>query len=335
MLAIAYVRYGGPDVTEVMEAPVPSPAADQVLIRVRAAGLNPVDAYQRAGALRAIAPQRLPLVGGNELSGVVEAVGERVESYRPGDAVIARTGKVKLGAFAQYAVVREDIVARAPHRVDLTVAAGLPLAGLTALQALDALELRAGERILITGGAGGVGLFAIRLATLRGAHVTTTASSAGEEFVRAAGAAAVIDYHTTSPSAVGETFDKVFDLVGGEELPRLFGVTRKGGLVLSIAGPVTADAIAGDLHGLRRVLVSAVLNVRTRGIRAAARRAGVSYRYLFMHPDGPQLQSLADLVDDGRLDIVIDSTYDFADFRAAFERLESRRAKGKVLLTMP
>src|ERR1700687_2556974 len=190
MRAFVLSRYGGAEHTALTEVPKPSPRAGELLVRVHAAGLNPVDFKTRAGALKSVRNYPLPIVMGNELSGVVEAVGPGVMRFAKGDRVFARVDKDIMGAFAEYAVVHEDHAARMPASLDFPSAAAVPLAALTALQALrDELRLSAGHRVFIPGGAGGVGTFAIQIAKHLGAQVATTASTRGEALVTRLGAA--------------------------------------------------------------------------------------------------------------------------------------------------
>jgi NADPH:quinone reductase-like Zn-dependent oxidoreductase len=194
MRALVLSCYGGPEYTALTDVPQPSPRAGELLVRVHAAGLNPVDYKTRAGALRIIHKYPLPIVMGNELSGIVEAVAPGVMRFAKGDRVFARVDKDIMGAFADYAVVHEDHAALMPASLDFLSAAAVPLAALTALQALrDELHLSAGQRVFIPGGAGGVGTFAIQIAKQLGAHVATTASPRGEALV-GLGADVVIDW---------------------------------------------------------------------------------------------------------------------------------------------
>jgi alcohol dehydrogenase len=336
MRAIVYNGYGGPEMTTLTDRPAPRPAAGEVLIRVGAAGLNPVDVHQRDGAFRSVVRYTFPKIAGNELSGIVHDVGEGVTAFTVGDRVYARVDKLLLGAFAEEAAVAERFVAGAPRTLSLIEAAAVPLAGLTALQGLGPAHLAVarGDRMLITGGAGGVGLFAIQLAKHVGAHVTTTASAEGEAVVRRFGADEVIDYRARSISSGPERFDKVFDLVGGTTLDDLVGSVEHGGSILSIAGPLTSGSLDDQVRGIKRLVINAALRGRSRGIRRRARAARVDYRYFFMHPDGDGLTELAGLIDAGVLKVEIDSSFSLDRFAGAFARVESRRAKGKVLLTV-
>ena len=195
MRAYVLKHYGGPESSQLMDVPAPTKGPRDILVGVRAAGLNPVDFKFRQGKLRAILRPKLPFVLGNELAGEVIAVGSDVTRFRVGDRVFARVAKDRAGAFAEQACVDEDDAAAMPQDVDFTAAAAVPLAGLTALQALrDELGVRRGQKVFISGGAGGVGTFAIQIAKWLGAHVTTTASKRGEALVRSLGCDEVIDY---------------------------------------------------------------------------------------------------------------------------------------------
>ncbi len=194
MQAYVLKAYGGPENASLQEVPVPVPSSRQLLVRVRAAGLNPVDFKTRRGDLKIVQRYPLPAILGNELSGEVVACGEHVSRFGLGDRIFARVDKSRMGAFAEFAIVEEDHAAAMPETLDFAIAAAVPLAGLTALQALrDELHVATGQRIYISGGAGGVGTFALQIARHLGAHVATTASPRGQALVRELGADTVID----------------------------------------------------------------------------------------------------------------------------------------------
>ncbi len=333
MRAFVFTRYGGPDVTELRELPRPVPEPGEVLVRVRAAGLNPVDFKTREGQLKVVQSYALPTVMGNELSGVVEAVGNGVTRFAPTDRVFARVPKDRLGAFADYAAVPEDHLAMMPASLDFETAAGVPLAGLTGLQALrDELKLTVGSRVFIPGGAGGVGTFAIQIAKWLGAEVTTTASPRGRILVERLGADVVIDYTAQDFEDHVRDMDGAFDLLGGETLIKSFRVVKPGGTVVSIAGlpePVTPQTDLG-----RGPLLAALFWIASYRFRAEASRHGVTYRYLFMHPSGAELAELAGLIEAGTLKPVIDRVFPFEEIDQAFAYLEAGHAKGKVVVTM-
>jgi len=335
--AIAYTAYGGPEVTQIIDVEIPTPAADEVLIKTAGGGLNPIDYRTRNGDVALLMPQTLPLIAGNELSGEVTALGEGVTNFAVGDNVIVRTGKgtEARGTLAQFVALPARIVAKAPTGIPLTEAAGIPLAGLTALQVLDYLDVKAGDNVLITAGAGGVGLFAIQLAKVRGAHVTTTASTAGEELVRSVGADRVIDYKTTKLADIGTKFDKVFDCAGGDMVD-VIAATADNGSLATIAGvPVPSMLAAFELPFWKSYLVSGVLWLKSRQVRNLTYERNIKYEFFWMRPDGADLQKLSDLVTEGKLRVIIDSSYKFDDFAQAFARLESKRSKGKVVIEFP
>jgi NADPH:quinone reductase-like Zn-dependent oxidoreductase len=333
MRAFVLKRYGGPEATELRDVPKPEPGPREVLIRVHAAGLNPVDYKTRSGGLRPIQSYSLPVVMGNELAGTVVARGAAAARFVEGDRVFARVAKETLGAFAEYASVDQALVARLPASLDFESAAGVPLAGLTALQCLrDELEVKSGQRIFISGGAGGVGAFAIQIAKWLGAEVATTASARGEALVRSLGADRVIDYTRERFETTLRDLDGAFDLIGGDTLARSFEVVKRGGKVVSIAGMPEPQTALKDLgRGAGLAALFWVLSLRT---RLQAYRHGVRYRYVFMHPSGSELAELASLIDAGKLKVILDRVLPFDQIGAAMAYLEQGRAKGKVVVRM-
>jgi NADPH:quinone reductase-like Zn-dependent oxidoreductase len=332
MRAYVLKHYGGPEGSLLMDVPAPAPRPRDILVEVRAAGLNPVDFKFRQGKLRAILRPKLPLVLGNELAGEVIAVGSDVTRFRVGDRVFARVAKDRAGAFAEQACVDEDDAAHMPRNLDFAAAAAVPLAGLTALQALrDELNVKPGQKLFISGGAGGVGTFAIQIAKWLGAYVTTTASKRGEALVRSLGCDEVIDYTTQDISSEKGRFDAGFDLIGGKTLEQMFDIMKPGASIVSVAAVPEPQTAIRDLGG-RRAL-SAIFWLISYGIRSRARRAGVGYRYLFMHPSGSDLALLAELIEQGKLKAIVDRTYPFAKIAEALAYVESGHAKGKVVVT--
>jgi len=333
MRAYVLKHYGGPEGSLVMDVPTPVPGPRDLLVEVQAAGLNPVDFKFRQGKLRAILRPKLPFVLGNELAGEVIAVGSGVNRFRVGDRVFARVGKDRAGAFAEQACVDEDYAAHMPRNLDFAAAAAVPLAALTALQALkDELGVKPGQKVFISGGAGGVGTFAIQIAKWLGAHVTTTASKRGEALVRSLGCDEVIDYGAQDISKSAEKFDAGFDLIGGSTLDQMFEIMRPGAKIVSVGAVPEPQTAIRDLGG--RWALSAAFWLISYGIRSRARRAGVSYRYLFMHPSGSDLALLAGLIEQGRLRVIVDRTYPLAEISEALAYVESGRAKGKVVVTL-
>jgi len=343
MDAIAYTAYGGPEVTSIETFPIPQPGPEEVQVRTVGSGLNPIDKHQRGGAFKSIMPYQLPVIAGNEFSGHITALGSGVDGsqFAVGDAVICRVRKDKMDGMGAYVVQPASIVAKAPSSISLVDAAGLPLAGLTALQVLDRLDVKAGDRVLITGGSGGVGLFAIQLAKIRGAYVFTTASSAGRPYVEKAGADEVIDYKTEKLASYtpknGQKWTKVFDAAGGEQtmIDDVIPSLQPGGHVVSVAGVMTPGIFDTILPYWKAVLVNAMLRYKAWSVTGAAAKADVKYEYIFMRPDGVELAQLAKYVDEGKLKVFVDSKFSLHDFKKAFEQLESGRSKGKVVIEWP
>ena len=333
MKAFVLSRYGHAALGDVS---LREPGPQDVVIRVHAVGLNPVDYKTRDGVLRLIRNYPLPIAMGNELAGVVERVGAKVTRFKAGERVFARVDKTWMGALAELCPVDESLVAHAPTSIDLVTAAAVPLAGLTALQVLrDEIKVAPGMRLLVTGGAGGVGTFAVQLARYLGAHVTTTASPRGRALVAKLGAHEVIDY-TAQPleavaAAQGRVFDAAFDTVGGSSTTGAMALVKAGGPIVSIAA-MPEPGTARDLK--RGGALPAIFWIASLGLRMKARANGVRYRYLFMHESGAELAELAQLIDAGKITVVIDRVLPFEQTADALAYLEQGRAKGKVVVRM-
>lgn len=335
MKAAAIDRYGGNEQVKVRDLPAPVPGPTQVLIDVHAAGVNPVDFKVRGGKLKAVRKVTFPFILGNEVSGVVRAAGADAQRFKVGDEVFVRLSKLDCGGFAEQAVADESLLARKPPRLSHAEAAGLPLAGLTAWQALtDYAKVKAGESVLVHAGAGGVGSLAIQLAKHLGAKVFTTASASSRPLVESLGADRVIDYRTERFEEVARAaggMDVVFDTMGGETLKRSFAAVKPGGRVVSINN--LPDAPTARKLGMAGPLV-ALMGVLSWPWLRRARRAGATYQYLFMEPSGPQLQLLADLVEQGKLKPVMDRTFPLDQAAEALAYVEAGKAHGKVVLAV-
>jgi NADPH:quinone reductase-like Zn-dependent oxidoreductase len=333
MKAFVLKHYGGPQGSDFAEMPRPQPGAGEVLVRMHSAGLNPVDYKIRQGKLWPIYRPKLPVVMGNELAGTVVELGTEAKRFTIGEQIFVRGHKAELGAFAEFARVPEELAAKVPSALDFDHAGGVPLAGLTALQALrDELHVKPGMRLLITGGTGGVGTFAIQLAKLMGAEVSVTCSEAGRALAESLGADRVIDYKTERLDDAVKAVDSVLDLVGGATLRECFRVVKPGGKIVSIAGtpePNTARKDIAPAFGLK-----ALFWVASFRLRWLARRRRVQYRYYFMHGSGSDLAELAVLIEQGKLRVVVDRVFEFEKIAEAFAYLEEGHAKGKVVVRM-
>jgi NADPH:quinone reductase-like Zn-dependent oxidoreductase len=325
--------YGKGDAVRIAEIPVPDVGATDLLVRVHAASVNPVDIKTRDGKLRTLLKYRFPLVLGNDLAGVVVSVGSAVTRFKVGDAVYSRVDVNRLGAFAEFAAVREGAAALKPTNVSFEEAASLPLVALTAWQALVEIgRLGAGQRVLIHAGSGGVGSVAIQLARHLGATVFTTVGKRNVDLVKRLGAHVAIDYRTQRFEAVATACDVVLDSAGGDTLVKCFECVKPGGVVVSINSSTPSPAFARS-WGLNPFLVLAI-RVLSRKALAAARRSKARFEYLFVRADGEQLRAIAGLVEAGAIIPLVDKVFAFDAIHDALAYSESGRATGKVVITI-
>lgn len=306
MRRIVQERTGGPEVLVVGEAPLPELAAGEVLVRVRAAGVNPVDAAVRTGAFPLLGEP--PFTVGWDVAGEVTAIGSGVVDFAVGDTVFGMPRfPGQAATYAEYVAAPAAEIAAIPASLDFEAAGALPLAGLTAWQALvDTAGLRAGQRVLIHAGAGGVGHIAVQIAKARGAHVVATASAGKLEIVRELGADEVVDYRAEDFTRGGAVFDIVLDPIGGDHAERSVAVLKRGGTLVCLLDPSTKA-------------------------KAAAERAGVALTRIIVRPDAVGLRALAALADAGQLAVRVARAFPLAEAGAAQAFLETRPV-GKVVL---
>lgn len=315
----------------VADRPVPEPGAHDVLVDVRAAGINPLDMMIRNGEFKQLLRYRRPFVLGHDAAGVVTRVGAAVRRFTVGDEVFARPRDLRIGTFARAIAMDEADVAHKPRSLSFEQAAAVPLVSLAAWQVLvDVARVEPGQKVLVHAGAGGLGSTVVQLAKHLGAYVATTARAENAEAVRRLGADEVIDYRTADFSTVLSDYDVVLDSVGGANLERSLTVLKPGGLVISVVGPPD-PAFAGQVG---RPVLKPVMGLMSRKIRKRAARLGVRYTFFFMRADGAQLEDLASLYDNGTLRPVLDRVYPFDDLPAAMAHVEQGRASGKVVVTL-
>ncbi len=332
MKAFIIEKYGKADVVHLAEMPEPTLQADDVLVEIHAASINPLDLKIRDGAFKLLLPYRLPLIMGNDFAGVVVRVGPRVKRFKPGDEVYARPHQDRIGTFAERIAIKEDDLALKPKALSMEEAASIPLVGLTAWQALvEKGKLKKGQKVLIHAGSGGVGTFAIQLAKHLGATVATTASASNTDMLKRLGADIVVDYKKDDFAAVLKDFDVVLDTQGGETLKKSLQVLKPGGKVIGIAGPPDPDF--ADASGAPWFL-KFVFSILSYGVRRAAKRRDASYSFLFMRASGDQLSQITSLIDAGIIKPTIDRVVPFAATKDALDYAESGRAKGKVVIKM-
>jgi NADPH:quinone reductase-like Zn-dependent oxidoreductase len=303
MNAVRITTHGGPEVMQVESVPRPIAGPGEVLVRVYAAGVNPVDTQIRAEPSGFAS---LPYIPGFDVSGVVAEIGAGVAGTAIGDSVFAMLDLRRGGGYAEYAIVKQSELAAKPARVTHTEAASLPLVALTAWQALfETADLQPGQTVLIHAGAGGVGTSAVQLAKWRGARVIATASERNHEFLRSLGADVVIDYRTQRFEDIARAVDVVLDPIGGETQRRSLDTLRDGGILVSLVG-------------LIREARSPARNVRATGI--------------LVHPHADQLARIAALIESGELRPIVSHRFDLNDVAAAHRQSETGRTRGKIVL---
>ncbi|MGX7596167.1 NADP-dependent oxidoreductase [Planococcus plakortidis] len=308
MKAIVIDQYGGKEQLKEREVETPVISAHQVLVEVHATSVNPIDWKLREGYLKEMLPWEFPIILGWDVAGIVKEVGEGVRHFHPGDRVFARPATTRQGTYAEFVPVDENLLARMPESMSFEEGAAIPLTGLTAWQCLvESGHIKKGDKVLIHAGAGGVGSMAIQIANSIGCYVATTASDKNDELVTSLGANRVIDYHEEDFSEVLENFDFVLDTLGGETLEKSYGVLKRGGRLVSIAGQPDEEK---------------------------AEKLGIHVSGFWLEPDGRQLKKLGDLFVSGEVKPEIGHLYPLTEegVRDAHELSESHHARGKIVI---
>ncbi|WGT39459.1 NADP-dependent oxidoreductase [Lysinibacillus sp. 1 U-2021] len=329
MKAMVIDQYGKAPM-RLAEVPTPEINEYEVLAEIHAASINPIDFKIRDGKVKLLIHYKMPLILGNDFSGVVVKVGKKVTRFKVGDAIYARPRKSKIGTFAEYISIHEDDIALKPKNLSFEEAASIPLVALTSYQALhDIMQLQKGQKILIHAGSGGVGTFAIQLAKVMGASVATTASEAGANLVTSLGADKVINYKKENFEAILKNYDAVFDTLGGKTLEKSFEIIKDGGKIVSISGTPNARFAKEYGSGFFKTLL---FSAASHKLTSLEKKYHAQYSFLFMKPSGDQLRIIADLIESGKIKPVIDRTFSFEDAQKAMEYAESGRAKGKIIV---
>jgi NADPH:quinone reductase-like Zn-dependent oxidoreductase len=306
MKAIVAHQYGGPEVLKLEEIPQPEPKEDEILVRVIAAGVNPVDSAARSQKFGQFLHIKLPAIPGYDIAGIVEKAGAKITKFKPGDPVYAYIALDKGGGYAQYAVATEKEAAAKPQSLTYVEAAAVPLVAETAWQALiDAAKLNAGQTVLIHGGSGGVGTFAIQIAKARGAKVMATASTANQDLLKQLGADVAIDYTKQKFEDVVKGVDVVLDSVGKDTLARSYGVVKKGGFIVSIVG--RPDPAELEKHGIRGASIS-------------------------VEPNSSELAEIGRLIDEKKIKAIVSQTFPLAEAAKAQEQIATHHTRGKIVL---
>ncbi len=307
MKAIVAHEYGGPEVLKLEDVSVPAPNDDEMLVKVVAAGVNSFDGTLRSGKYaKGAKGTQLPWHPGYDIAGVVQKVGAKVTKFKVGDAIYAMIDILKGGGYAEYAVAREKDAALKPATISFVEAAGAPSVALTAWQAVvDKANVQSGQTVLIHGASGGVGLFAIPAAKIRGAKVFATASTANQDFLKQLGADVAIDYKTQKFEEIAKDVDVVIDAVGGETLRRSYPIVKKGGIIVSLSDKV--DKAQLDKYGIR----------------------GMSE---VVQNNGEELAQIGKLIDDGKIKVVVSETFPLADASKAQAKADMGHTRGKIVL---
>lgn len=330
MRAYAYSHYGLKQPGKIIDLPEPEVGPADVLVDVEVASINPIDFKILKGDLRFVSPAAFPLVLGGDAAGIVRRTGTNATRVKPGDKVYFRIPKLVQGTFAESVSLPESCVAPMPEALGFAEAASLPLVALTSWQALfEVAALKAGDRVYIPAGSGGIGSVAIQLAKAKALYVATSTSSRNLAWVKELGADLVLDYTQGDPCAQLKDFDAVYDTLGGPHQASMFKTLKPGGILVSIVGPVT-EQTAKEL-GVGRILTF-LFKMMSASTRCLAKRAQARYQFFLMRPDGAQLEVIGNMVDAGKLRPVIDRTYPLEKVHEAMSYLATGRARGKVLI---
>lgn len=332
MRAFVVAKYAQ-DGLRAADVPEPIVGPRDVLVRVSAASINPLDMMTRNGEFKRLIKRTPPFVLGHDLAGVITEVGADVRDFTVGDEVYARPRDQRIGTFAEFIAVDQDDVAPKPTSLTIQDAAAVPLVALAAWQILvERAHLRPGQKVLVHAGAGGLGSTIIQLAKHLGAIVATTAGPATADLVSSLGADVVIDYTQQDFSQVLSGYDLVIDSLGGQNLAKSLTVLKPGGLAIGVAGPPDTGFAK---HLGAPAILALVMSQLSRTVRKQAKALGVTYEFFFMQANGSQLRQLAALYDAGALRPVIDTTFPFEQTPEAMAYVEQGRTKaGKVVVTM-
>ena len=329
MKAMIIDRYGKVPM-RMAEVPTPEINEYEVLAEIHAASINPIDFKIRDGKVKMLLKYEMPLILGNDFAGVITKVGSKVNRFKVGDEIYARPRKNKIGTFAEYIAIHEDDIALKPKNLSFEEAASIPLVGLTLYQALhDIMQLQKGQKILIQAGTGGVDTFAIQLAKIMGAIVTTTASEAGANLVTSLGADEIINYKTEKFEDILKNYDAVFDTIGDATLEKSFNIIKRGGNIVSVSGMPNARFGKEFGSGFFKTLL---FSLASKKLTALEKKHNAQYSFLFMKPSGDQLRTIANYIEAGEIKPVIDRVFPFEDAQKAMEYSEAGRAKGKIIV---
>lgn len=329
MKALVLKRYTKSGQLHFETLPKPAIKDNEILVKIHAVGLNPIDYMIPKGIFKPILHFSLPAVMGSDLAGVVTETGRKVTRFKVGDAVYASLFDMDTGSLSEYAAVPESAAALKPSTLDFIQSASLPMVALTSWQAFERAKLKAGQKVFIPAGSGGIGTFAIQLAKVLGVHVATTTSAANADLVRDLGADIVIDYKTQNFVEKLSDYDMVLGTVRGDGIQKAIEILKPHGEVVSLIGPPDLPFAKQRKMNL---MLKGVFWLMSKKINAQAQKRNVKYTFHFVHPDGHRLNEIATLIDAGEIKPVIDKVFPFEQTINALSYLEAGHAKGKVVI---
>ena len=317
------------DSVKIREINIPEIKPDEVLVRVKSVGINPVDNMITRGEVKLITPYSFPLTIGNELAGVIEKTGEKVTEFKEGDRVFSRLPTDKIGAFAEYVAINKKDLAKIPEYLSFNEAAAIPLTALTAYQALDILQVKSGETLFISGGSGGFGAMAVPLAKARGIKVITNGSLENKERVLALGAEQFLDYKTEDYAQLLHDVDGVIDTIGGKDTEKQFSILKQGGKLVSLKG-IPNGRFAKKM-GLP-LWKQWVFGFAGRSFDNMAKKRNQEYHFIFVQSSGEQLSEIAKVLEENQIRPSIDSIYSFEDIAKALVKVDKGSSRGKTIV---
>jgi oxidoreductase, zinc-binding len=317
------------DSVKIREINIPEIKPDEVLVRVKSVGINPVDNMITRGEVKLITPYSFPLSIGNELAGVIEKTGEKVTEFKEGDRVFSRLPTDKIGAFAEYVAINKKDLAKIPEYLSFNEAAAIPLTALTAYQALDILQVKSGETLFISGGSGGFGAMAVPLAKARGIKVITNGSLENKERVLALGAEQFLDYKTEDYAQLLHDVDGVIDTIGGKDTEKQFSILKQGGKLVSLKG-IPNGRFAKKM-GLP-LWKQWVFGFAGRSFDNMAKKRNQEYHFIFVQSSGEQLSEIAKVLEENQIRPSIDSIYSFEDIAKALVKVDKGSSRGKTIV---
>ena len=317
------------DSVKIREINIPEIKPDEVLVRVKSVGINPVDNMITRGEVKLITPYSFPLSIGNELAGVIEKTGEKVTEFKEGDRVFSRLPTNKIGAFAEYVAINKKDLAKIPEYLSFNEAAAIPLTALTAYQALDILQVKSGETLFISGGSGGFGAMAVPLAKTRGIKVITNGSLENKERVLALGAELFLDYKTEDYAQLLHDVDGVIDTIGGKDTEKQFSILKQGGKLVSLKG--MPNGRFAKKMGLP-LWKQWIFGFAGRSFDNMAKKRNQEYHFIFVQSSGEQLSEIAKVLEENLIRPSIDSIYSFDDIAKALVKVDKGSSRGKTIV---